>query len=175
MQKHTSIIIGIVIIVAVLVGVFSVAWYALFSFEGDDAQMLQSQTSDWKTFHYQQYQFNYPSTWSTWMTFQSQVPGNCFVQGDSVCTYSGSLAFSVNILSSDKNTCQRYWGGVGGPGIPLVENRRINDKQFLYGKFNDSNLEVYHIFFNNSCYEIAKTISDDKDLNKILSTFTFTK
>src|SRR3989344_4615676 len=34
-------------------------------------------------------------------------------------------------------------------------------------------LEIYHVFMNGSCYELANTISDDKDLSKIISTFKF--
>lgn len=137
-------------------------------------QNIANQATNWKPFTYDQYKFEYPSAWNIWMTLESQVPSGCFAQGDSVCANLNGIAFSVNVLPWNENICKQYFNGAGGPKATLVETKTINGKQFYYGKFQDDNLEVYHIFYNKSCYELAKTISNDQDLDKIISSFTFT-
>lgn len=174
------------ILLYVLIGAvaYGLIYYFFFAKNGGynyNSQNYQNQTqnnseiTNWKTLAYNHYEFEYPSTWNVWMTLESRVPAGCFAQGDSVCANFNGLAFSVNVLPWNENTCKQYWNGAGGAKAILQETKMINGKKFYYGKFQDDNLEVYHIFFNNSCFELAKTISDNQDLNKILSTLKFTK
>lgn len=167
-----SIIISLVVIIAIIViGGFLACKSSLVSrFMGEN-----SKDTSWQGFWFNGYTFEHPSSWNVWMTFEEAVPVGCFAQGDSVCVNSNRLALSVNVIPWDEKTCKNYYNGLGGPKATLTETKELAGKQFLYGKFEDDNLEIYHTFLNGSCYEIAKTISDDQDLNKILSTFKFTK
>lgn len=177
MQKQISTIWGIVVIIAAVV----VAFGGIFAYQQHEnsqipnTKKLNSEILAWKILDYDHYEFKYPSAWNVWVTLESSVPAGCFAQGDSVCTYFYGGAFSVNVLPWNENTCKQYWNGVGGPRANLQETKTIDGKQFYYGRFEEDNLEIYHIFYNKSCYELAATIIGKPDLDKILSTFKFTK
>src|SRR3989338_7246785 len=171
MKKGDSTLIIIFIIALALIA--AVGAYLLFQ-KFPVEQQQENGRNEWKIFaYYDQYEFQYPLTWSTWTTLESEVPRGCFAQGESTCVNFNGLGFSVNKLPWTETTCREYYNGVGGPKAILQEKREINGRRFYYGKSEDDNLEIYHAFANGSCFELAKTISGDMDLNQILSTFRF--